>query len=89
MTQEERITQLEQENAELRAQLAEAYQQINQLAERLQRVEGQLTKTATTAASLRRVTAQGESPGASVTGASIRREVNRGMQAHLDASGQS
>ncbi len=32
MTQEERIAQLEQENAELRAQLAEAYQQINQLA---------------------------------------------------------
>ena len=44
MTQEERIAQLEQENAELRAQLAEAYQQINQLAERLQRVEGQLAK---------------------------------------------
>lgn len=32
MTQEERIAQLEQENAELRAQLAEAYQQISQLA---------------------------------------------------------
>ena len=44
MTQEERITQLEQENAELRAQLAEAYEQISQLAERLQRVEGQLVK---------------------------------------------
>jgi transposase len=44
MTQEERIAQLEQENAELRAQLAEAYQQINQLAQRLQRVEGQLAK---------------------------------------------
>ncbi len=44
MTQEKRIAQLEQENAELRAQLAEAYQQINQLAERLQRVEGQLAK---------------------------------------------
>lgn len=44
MTQEERIAQREQENAELRAQLAEAYQQINQLAERLQRVEGQLAK---------------------------------------------
>jgi len=44
MTQEERIAQLEQENAELRAQLAEAYQQITQLAERLQRVEGQLAK---------------------------------------------
>ena len=44
MTQEERIAQLEQENAELRAQLAEAYQQISQLAERLQRVEGQLAK---------------------------------------------
>src|SRR6266568_9066179 len=44
MTQEERIVQLEQENAELRAKLAEAYQQITQLAERLQRVEGQLAK---------------------------------------------
>src|SRR5215471_16418655 len=44
MTQEERIAQLEQENAELRAQLAEAYQQISQLAERLQRVEGQLAR---------------------------------------------
>ena len=44
MTQEERIAQLEQENTELRAQLAEAHQQITQLAERLQRVEGQLAK---------------------------------------------
>ncbi len=44
MTQEERIAQLEQENAQLRAQLAEAYQQIGQLAERLQRVEGQLAQ---------------------------------------------
>jgi transposase len=44
MTQEERIAQLEQENAELRARLAEAYQQISQLAERLHQVEGQLTK---------------------------------------------
>jgi transposase len=44
MTQEERIAQLEQENAELRAQLTAAYQQISQLAERLQRVEGQLAK---------------------------------------------
>ncbi len=44
MTQEERIAQLEQENGELRAQLAEAYQQITQLAEQLQRVEGQLAK---------------------------------------------
>lgn len=42
MTQEERIAQLEQDNAELRAQLAEAYQQITQLAERLHQVEGQL-----------------------------------------------
>ena len=41
MTQEERIAQLEQENAELRAKLAEPYQQLTQLAERLQRVEGQ------------------------------------------------
>jgi transposase len=44
MTQEERIAQLEKENAELRAKLAEAYQQIAQLAERLQQVEGQLAK---------------------------------------------
>jgi transposase len=44
MTQKERIAQLEQENAELRAQLAEAHEQITQLAERLQRVEGQLAK---------------------------------------------
>lgn len=42
MTQEERIAQLEQENTELRTKLAEAYQQITQLAERLQRVEEQL-----------------------------------------------
>src|SRR6266571_736081 len=44
MTQEERIAQLEQENAELQAKLAEAYQQITHLTERLQRVEGQLAK---------------------------------------------
>lgn len=44
MTQEERIAQLEQENAELRAQLAEAYQQISQLAQRVHRLEGQLAK---------------------------------------------
>src|SRR5947199_8522981 len=44
MTQEERIAQLEQENAELRAQLAEAYQQISQLAQRVQRLEGQLAR---------------------------------------------
>jgi transposase len=44
MTQEERIAQLEQENAELRAQLAEAYHQIAQLGQRLQWVEGQLAK---------------------------------------------
>jgi transposase len=44
MSQEERIAHLEQENAELRTQLAEAYQQISQLTERLQRVEGQLAK---------------------------------------------
>src|SRR5258708_4140986 len=44
MTPEERIAQLEQENAELRAQLAEAYQQITQLAEQLRRAEGQLAK---------------------------------------------
>ncbi len=44
MSQEERIAQLKQENAELRAQLAEAYEQISQLAERLQRVERQLAK---------------------------------------------
>ncbi len=44
MTQEKRIAQLEQENAELRAKLAEAHQQITQLAERLQRVEGQVAK---------------------------------------------
>src|SRR5260370_19151287 len=44
MTQEERIAKLEQENTELRAQLAEARQQITQLAERLQRAEGQLGK---------------------------------------------
>lgn len=44
MTQEERIAHLEQENAQLRAQLAQAYQQISQLAERLHRVEGQLAK---------------------------------------------
>jgi transposase len=44
MTQEERIAQLEQENAELRSQLAAAYQQLTQLAERLQRVEGQVVK---------------------------------------------
>jgi len=44
MTQKERISLLEQENAELRAQLAEAYQQITQLTERLQRVEGQQVK---------------------------------------------
>jgi transposase/uncharacterized coiled-coil protein SlyX len=44
MTPEERIAQLEQENAELRRQLAEAYQQIRQLTQRLQWVEGQLAK---------------------------------------------
>ena len=44
MTPEERIAQLVQENAELRTQLAEAYPQITQLAERLQQVEGQVAK---------------------------------------------
>jgi uncharacterized coiled-coil protein SlyX len=44
MTAEDRIAQLEQENAELQAKLAEAYQQIAQLAERLHQVEGQLAK---------------------------------------------
>ncbi len=44
MTPEERIAQLEQENAELRVQLAQAYQQISQLTQRLHRVEGQLAK---------------------------------------------
>jgi transposase len=44
MTAEERIAQLEQENAQLRAELAEAHQPIAQLAERLQQVEGRLAK---------------------------------------------
>lgn len=44
MSAKERIAQLEQENRELRAKLAEAYQQIAQLAERWQQVEGQLAK---------------------------------------------
>jgi len=52
MTQEERIAHLEQENRELRAQLAEAHQQISQLAERLQRVEGQLAKDSHTSSKL-------------------------------------
>ena len=42
MTAEERIAELEQENEQLRAELAEAHQQIAQLAERLQLVEGRL-----------------------------------------------
>ena len=79
MTQEERIAQLEQENTELRAQLAEAHQQITQLAERLQRVEGSWLKTATRASNRRRVMSQGESPAAVVRGARNRREGNRGM----------
>jgi transposase len=44
MTAEERIAELEQENRELRAQLAEANQQIAQLLDRLQQVEGTLAK---------------------------------------------
>jgi transposase len=44
MTQEERIAQLQHENAELRVQLAEAYQQISQLAQRVHQLEGQLAK---------------------------------------------
>jgi hypothetical protein len=44
MTHEERIAQLEQENAELRAQLAQACQQITQLTDQLQQVQGQLAK---------------------------------------------
>jgi transposase len=44
MTAEECIAQLEQENAQLRAELAEAQQQIVQLAERLHQVEGRLAK---------------------------------------------
>jgi transposase len=44
MTKEEQIALLEQDNAELRAQLAEAYQQIMQLTERLRQVEGQVAK---------------------------------------------
>jgi transposase len=44
VTAEERIAQLEQENRELRAKLAGAYQQIAQLAERLHQAEGHLAK---------------------------------------------
>src|SRR2546421_2471355 len=44
MTAEERIAQLEQENAQRRSELAEAHQQIAQLAERLHHVEGRLAK---------------------------------------------
>ncbi|HZU02197.1 MAG TPA: DUF6444 domain-containing protein [Ktedonobacteraceae bacterium] len=44
MTPEERIAHLEQENAELRVQLAQAYQQTSQLTHRLQRGEGHLAK---------------------------------------------
>jgi transposase len=44
MTAEERIAHLEQENAQLRAELAEAYQRIAQLTARLQQVEGRLAK---------------------------------------------
>src|SRR5207247_4898397 len=42
--EDERNCQLEQKNEERRAKLAEAYQQITQLADRLQRVEGLLAK---------------------------------------------
>jgi len=44
MTAEEHIARLEQENGQLRAELAEAYRQIAQLAERLQQVEGRQRK---------------------------------------------
>src|SRR2546428_9640098 len=44
MTAEERIAQLEQENAQLRAVVAEAYGLIVHLTERLQQVEGRLAK---------------------------------------------
>jgi transposase len=44
MTAEERIAQLEQENAQRRSELAAAYQQITQLTERLRQVEGRLAK---------------------------------------------
>jgi transposase len=44
MTAEERISQLEQENAGLRGQLAEAQQQISQLVEEVHRLKGQVAK---------------------------------------------
>src|SRR5258706_11737140 len=44
MTAGDRIAQLEQENVQLRAELAEARQQIAQLADRLHQVEGRLAK---------------------------------------------
>ena len=90
MTQEERIAQLEQENAELRAQLAAAYQQINQLAERLQRIEGQLAKDSHN--SSKPLSSDGESAKA-LEPASPRREADGratgACRAHVDASGQS
>jgi transposase len=44
MTAEERISQLEAENAELRGQLAEALEQLDQALERIHELEGQLAK---------------------------------------------
>jgi uncharacterized coiled-coil protein SlyX len=90
MTQEERIAQLEQENAELRAQLAAAYQQINQLAERLQRIEGQLAKDSHT--SLKPPSSDGESAKAPEPASPQRESDGRATgacRAHVDASGQS
>ena len=44
MTAEERISQLEAENAALRGQLAEALEHLDQALERIQELEGQLAK---------------------------------------------
>jgi DNA-binding protein H-NS len=82
MTAEERIAELEQENEQLRAELAEAHQQIAQLAERLQQVEGVWQKIAITVANRLPVMDQHASRAASAKRVARRQE---GKQVMSDA----
>jgi hypothetical protein len=79
MRPEERIEELEVENAALREQLAEELKQFGEALGRIHELEGQLAKIATTAANRRRVMAQDESLGASTSAARSKREGSQGI----------
>jgi predicted nuclease with TOPRIM domain len=79
MTAEERIRQLEAENAALREQLAEALEYLGQALERIHELEGQLAKESHTSLKHRHVMAPDASVGASAIQARSRREGSQGM----------